>query len=144
VRLTPGGKNEFCVNPNMFLPPDDAGLMTPGPFLCKHARRQLEEAKGKGTIFRPKYLPFTKIRINSGTDFRPTEPYILAISCIGHKECPLEWWKKNEANFPLLANLAKRYLAAPATSSDSERVFNVARESGRFPLSKIEPDCPEC
>ena len=39
---------------------------------------------------------------------------------------PLEWWKVNQALFPILARLAKICLAVQATSAPSERVFSVA------------------
>ena len=42
------------------------------------------------------------------------------------KEDPLTWWQGNINRFPHLAILAHRYLAIPATSTPSERVFSVA------------------
>lgn len=39
---------------------------------------------------------------------------------------PLEWWRRNQSKFPLLATLARMYLAVQATSAPSERVFSVA------------------
>ncbi|KAL3066090.1 hypothetical protein OYC64_016103 [Pagothenia borchgrevinki] len=39
---------------------------------------------------------------------------------------PLAWWKTNEAKYPHVAMLAKRYLAVSGTSVPSERVFSTA------------------
>ena len=45
---------------------------------------------------------------------------------IKRKEYPLSWWRGNAIRFPHLAILARRYLAIPATSTASDRVFSVA------------------
>jgi len=37
-----------------------------------------------------------------------------------------EWWEGNKSQFPLLYNLAAKYLAIPATSVSSERSFSKA------------------
>lgn len=39
---------------------------------------------------------------------------------------PLSWWKANELTLPELSRLAKKYLACPATSTPSERLFSKA------------------
>ncbi|KAL2095544.1 hypothetical protein ACEWY4_007692 [Coilia grayii] len=39
---------------------------------------------------------------------------------------PLQWWAPNKDRFPSLAKLCKRYLAVPATSTPSERIFSLA------------------
>ena len=44
----------------------------------------------------------------------------------GEENDPLLWWKKNEEVFPILAKLARIYLAIPATSAPTERIFSKA------------------
>ncbi|GAA6072091.1 zinc finger BED domain-containing protein 1-like, partial [Tachysurus ichikawai] len=39
--------------------------------------------------------------------------YLQAIEVNGETN-PLEWWRQHEANFPRVANLAKKYLCIPA------------------------------
>ena len=41
-------------------------------------------------------------------------------------ENPLKWWKANSHKYPVLSVLSKKYLAIPATSVPSERVFSAA------------------
>jgi hypothetical protein len=42
------------------------------------------------------------------------------------EENPLEWWRSNERYYPHLAQLAKIYLAIPASSATVERLFSCA------------------
>ena len=44
----------------------------------------------------------------------------------GEENDPLLWWKKNQDVFPILAKLARIYLAIPATSAPTERIFSRA------------------
>ncbi|XP_039625496.1 E3 SUMO-protein ligase ZBED1-like [Polypterus senegalus] len=49
-----------------------------------------------------------------------------ASGCLSLEADPLLWWNGNEATYPHIAKLAKRYLCIPATSVASERVFSTA------------------
>ncbi|OAJ42404.1 hypothetical protein BDEG_25855 [Batrachochytrium dendrobatidis JEL423] len=51
----------------------------------------------------------------------------LNIPVAGSRQDPLEWWKRHESDFPLLAKMARDYLAIPVTSASSEHAFSKAR-----------------
>ncbi len=53
---------------------------------------------------------------------------------------PLAWWWNNEARYPLLATVAKRYLCICATSTPSERVFSAAGNIVTPIRSSLKPD----
>ena len=59
---------------------------------------------------------------------------------INHNSCPLAWWKTHQKRFPKLAELAKKYLSIPATSSSSERVFSAAGSIVNPKRSSLQPE----
>ena len=44
----------------------------------------------------------------------------------GCYNCPLEWWRLHNTDYPHIWKVAERILAIPATSAPSERVFSSA------------------
>ena len=59
---------------------------------------------------------------------------------LSRSEDPLKWWKMNSISFPQLADLAKNYLACPATSTSSERLFSKAGELVCQRRSNLKPN----
>ena len=53
---------------------------------------------------------------------------------------PLVWWKKNATKFPLLATLAREYLAIPATSAPSERIWSRAARILSLSRASLKPE----
>lgn len=43
---------------------------------------------------------------------------------MGEKDSPFQYWANNHAGFPLLAAVAVKFLSAPSTSVESERLFS--------------------
>jgi hypothetical protein len=52
---------------------------------------------------------------------------------------PLQWWKKKQDQLPILAKLARVYLAVPATSAPSERVFSKANHIISKTRCRLDP-----
>lgn len=63
-----------------------------------------------------------------------------AVNCIPLDSDPLLWWKTNEPIYPLTAKLARHYLAIPATSVPSERVFSTAGDIVTASRSALSTD----
>ena len=53
---------------------------------------------------------------------------------------PLMWWKEHAAQFPYLSQLARRYLAMPATSASVERLFSVAGQVVTAKRASLDPE----
>ena len=55
-------------------------------------------------------------------------------------EDPLQYWKRNEAAYPILSAMAKDYLAVPGSSASSERVFSAAKNVVTLLRNRLMPD----
>jgi len=51
----------------------------------------------------------------------------------------LEWWKLNGKKFPGLSELAKKYLAVPASQANTERSFSTAKKIVTDSRSSLKP-----
>ena len=64
----------------------------------------------------------------------------LAEASIQLKDDPLQWWKQRESIFPNVAKFAKKYLAIPASSVPSERIFSLAGNIVSRRRATLKPD----
>ena len=53
---------------------------------------------------------------------------------------PLDWWKKEQNTYPILARLAQEFLAIPATSAPSERVWSRSAQIMTLKRAKVKPE----
>ena len=54
--------------------------------------------------------------------------------------CPLEWWREKQSLYPTLAEMARVYLAIPASSAASERVFSAGKLILDHKRRRLTPD----
>ncbi len=67
----------------------------------------------------------------------------LTMPKIHFDDCPLLWWKTNQTRFPILSKLARMYLAIPATSTPSERLFSEAGNVMTIKRTQLAPNTLE-
>lgn len=58
-------------------------------------------------------------------------------------ENPFIWWHENGQRFPLLSVLASKYLSAPPSSVESERIFSVGGNVNTPKRNRLSPDTSE-
>ncbi len=59
------------------------------------------------------------------------------------EECVLKWWATNAVRFPLVAHMARYYLALPATSVPSEQLFSKAGQVITERRNRLKPEHAE-
>ena len=57
-----------------------------------------------------------------------------------HISDPLEWWRKNNEQFPTLSKLTKKLFCIPATSVPSERVFSIVGNIVTKKRASLKPE----
>ena len=63
----------------------------------------------------------------------------LQMPVVDIDQSPLEWWRRQKSEFPLVSRLARKYLCICATSVASERVFSAAGHIGSNLRSCLKP-----
>lgn len=53
------------------------------------------------------------------------------------------WWRENQHSSPTLAKIARKYLSAPASSIDSERLFSEAGNIYEPKRNRLQPENAE-
>ncbi len=65
------------------------------------------------------------------------------LSNVDQSANPLQWWHNNKASFPYMALLSKKYLCAPPSTVESERLFSVRGAIYSPKRNRITPDTGE-
>lgn len=53
------------------------------------------------------------------------DKYLLLRGSVEHKSNPLHWWREHCTEYPLLSRYYRAHCAFPATSTNSERIYNM-------------------
>lgn len=67
----------------------------------------------------------SNVRQMTSSTARQLDGYLSEVP-IPRSDNPLAYWRSNHGRFPDLAKMARKYLSAPCTSTDSERLFSAA------------------
>jgi hypothetical protein len=100
------------------------------------AAKLSQELRGQGEVQQTGLLglegPATPLKIELDSYFKlPPLPKA--------KMDVLEWWKVQEPAFPLLADIARKFLCVPASSSPSERLFSASGNICTRLRSSLDP-----
>ncbi|KAJ4929299.1 hypothetical protein JOQ06_004909 [Pogonophryne albipinna] len=90
--------------------------------LDKENPREEAAAHSTGDIMEENTTPN---RLVTSSTAQQLDDYLSEVP-IPRSENPLGYWRSKQDRFPDLAKVARKYLSAPCTSTDSERLFSAA------------------
>ena len=108
---------------------------SPTPIVSRASSPTLFETST--TIYEPRLFEIFKQDIPQSPD-EVTE--YLKKDKIKFDQNPFEWWANKKSKYPILSRMARIYLAVPATSTPSERLFSDARNLLTSKRSKINSE----
>jgi hypothetical protein len=88
-------------------------------------------------IYKPKL--FSIFEQNQPKASNEVEEY-LKEDKIPFNQCPFNWWLNKKNKYPVLTKMARIFLAIPATSTSSERLFSDARNLLTSKRSRIDSE----
>ncbi|KAK0133049.1 Zinc finger BED domain-containing protein 4 [Merluccius polli] len=120
---------------------DDLGMedpdQDPPPRKARHGKSNLQDMYQE--ILEENELP---IQAATGGTASQVHKY-LGEATVLKKACPFNYWRSNQTRFPVIACVARKYLTAPCTSVDSERLFSavahvIDEKRNRIHCDKVE------
>lgn len=69
--------------------------------------------------------------------------YYVDEDIIDFDKNPLYWWRENKSRFPNIWNVAKNYLATPASQASSERIFSIQGNTIYEKRKQLDPTVVE-
>jgi hypothetical protein len=84
-------------------------------------------------------LRHSGLEVKNPTAISEFDEYVKAPSILPWED-PLQWWKQHQQLYPRLAGLARKYLAVPASSVPSERIFSSAGHFDKRHRSQLDAD----
>jgi len=121
----------------MEIPEQDDGAAQPRPSTPTGGgdkKRKLADLLGKKRN-QTQSTPIPK-RLRADTELTK---YLQEEAMDSHSD-PLAWWRDNQSRYPLLAKIARKYMAICATSTASERVFSAAGNIVTPLRASLKPD----
>lgn len=109
---------------------------------CTSTTAKDQEAKALDYLFDEEELSESFERSASLLDqqnIKELESY-LQQPTLPRNEDPLLWWNSHKRKFPTLARIARKFLAIPAYSTPSERVFSTAENIVSTKRSSLLPE----